>query len=396
MRHILLFYLLLFSLFSSGQINLNGLPFIRNFTPEEYDASDQNWAAVQDHRGIMYFGNNEGVVLEFDGRSWRKIPVHGNARVLSLAVDSVGTIYVGSVGEFGYLKPNNNGKLEYYSISEHVKDSLVNFSDIFKTYIVKEDVYFFSQNYLFRYDGSNVSIFDINPNRDYYNLFSFTANNRIYIGSYILGLREHIDNTTIIAPNGVFFAQKNIFSITAYDKHWVDIVTNDGIYRYHQETGEVIELSSLNKIFGETNENEAIPYHATPLSDNSLGVGFLFGERFNFVHLDSMQRPITVVNNSNGLQDESVIFLNQPQKGNSSVWLSLNNGISRIDIHSQVRVFSEESGLRGGVLSITEYNGVLFVGTMSGVFYRKQDEHGFTHFQQLSQINSSTWSFIVF
>ncbi|HNO10424.1 MAG TPA: hypothetical protein PKI67_05820 [bacterium] len=51
-----------------------GEPFIRNYFPQEYRAQSQNWSIVQDHRGLMYFGNNDGV-LEFDGIRWRLSPL---------------------------------------------------------------------------------------------------------------------------------------------------------------------------------------------------------------------------------------------------------------------------------------------------------------------------------
>ena len=49
---------------------------IRNYSPREYNASPQNWAIVQDKRGVMYFGNNKGKgkgILEYDGVKWRLI-----------------------------------------------------------------------------------------------------------------------------------------------------------------------------------------------------------------------------------------------------------------------------------------------------------------------------------
>jgi hypothetical protein len=47
-----------------------GFPIVENYVSKEYSANVQNWAIVQDHRGVMYFGNGEGV-LEYDGVSWR-------------------------------------------------------------------------------------------------------------------------------------------------------------------------------------------------------------------------------------------------------------------------------------------------------------------------------------
>ena len=67
--------------------------FLRSFTPKDYQASPQNWAVVEDQRGVMYFGNTE-CVLEYDGVSWRKIPVSNGSGVRSLATDESGTVYV--------------------------------------------------------------------------------------------------------------------------------------------------------------------------------------------------------------------------------------------------------------------------------------------------------------
>ena len=49
-----------------------GRPFLKVYSPKEYNAGLQNWAIVQDHRGVMYFGNNPGVLV-YDGISWRMI-----------------------------------------------------------------------------------------------------------------------------------------------------------------------------------------------------------------------------------------------------------------------------------------------------------------------------------
>jgi len=142
MRLIKFILLLLVSTISFGQINERGLPFIRNFTPEEYDASDQNWVAVQDHRGIMYFGNNDRGVLEYDGKTWRQIPVPNNASVRSLATDSTGRVYVGITGDFGYLSPTPSGKLEYKSLTHLIEDSTINILDIHKVHFHKGYIYF--------------------------------------------------------------------------------------------------------------------------------------------------------------------------------------------------------------------------------------------------------------
>lgn len=64
--------LIFFCLFANGLFsqpyNEQGATLIRHYTGKEYRGSPQVWCAVQDKRGIIYFGDNDGI-LEFDGRT---------------------------------------------------------------------------------------------------------------------------------------------------------------------------------------------------------------------------------------------------------------------------------------------------------------------------------------
>src|SRR5439155_4876651 len=91
-----------------------GLPFLRNYSPKEYGAQAQNWAVTQDRRGLIYIGNNDGVLV-YDGVRWRTIRVANRSQVRSLDVDAAGTVYVGARGDFGYLAADESGTLRYVS-----------------------------------------------------------------------------------------------------------------------------------------------------------------------------------------------------------------------------------------------------------------------------------------
>jgi len=95
-----------------GQSNKEeGRPFITNYSPNLHDANPQNWDIQQDDRGVMYFGNSDGI-LEYDGYNWRLIKTPKNNVVRSLAKDKNGTIWVGGSGEIGFLSPDSTGKME--------------------------------------------------------------------------------------------------------------------------------------------------------------------------------------------------------------------------------------------------------------------------------------------
>ena len=67
-----------------------GVTAMHYHAPQEYQAAPQIWAVVQDPRGLLYFGT-DGVIVEYDGVSWRQIAVPG-ATVRALAVDAAGRI----------------------------------------------------------------------------------------------------------------------------------------------------------------------------------------------------------------------------------------------------------------------------------------------------------------
>ena len=116
-------------------------PFIRKYMPQEYGAQEQNWAVAQDDRGIIYVGNNVGI-LEYDGASWRMIRMPNQTVVRSLAKDDHGRIYAGALGEFGYLAPDEHGQMQFVSLLEHVPAENREFADVWRTLVTPEGVYF--------------------------------------------------------------------------------------------------------------------------------------------------------------------------------------------------------------------------------------------------------------
>ena len=74
-------------------ISITHVAYASNFLPEassynikNYNAGHQNWACAQGSDGIMYFGNNKGLLV-YDGFSWDLFPVPGNYIVRSLYVE---------------------------------------------------------------------------------------------------------------------------------------------------------------------------------------------------------------------------------------------------------------------------------------------------------------------
>src|SRR6056297_3012779 len=118
--------------FVFAQNQRTGLAFIRNYSPKEYGQHIQNWAILQDQRGMMYIGNGNGV-MEYDGESFRLIEFPDKATTRSMAIDTSNRVYVGSVGDFGYLEPDSLGRTKYVSLVPETEEKYHNFADVWDT-----------------------------------------------------------------------------------------------------------------------------------------------------------------------------------------------------------------------------------------------------------------------
>ena len=168
---------------SKSQIKSIGIPDIENYSRKDYNASTQNWAIVQDKRGVLFFGNNDGL-LEFDGVNWRSIQMPNNSVVRSLAIDDHCKIYVGAFNEFGYLQTTKNGKIDYVSLVEMVPGELRNFGDIWKIHPVENGIIFQSFTEIFLFQNNKIKV--IAQKRDFH--FSFYVNDEFYITERNRGL----------------------------------------------------------------------------------------------------------------------------------------------------------------------------------------------------------------
>src|SRR5262245_14832523 len=92
-----------------------GRALLRSYPPEAYNGDAQNWAVLQDRRGVIYVGATGGV-MEFDGVTWRRILTPSRTTIRSLAQDDTGKIWVGGVGDLGYLQSNAKGETEFVSL----------------------------------------------------------------------------------------------------------------------------------------------------------------------------------------------------------------------------------------------------------------------------------------
>ncbi len=354
-----------------------GRPFVQNYSDRVYGANPQNWAVITDDRGFVYVGNSNGV-LEYDGVNWRLIPVKNGLEVRSLAKDSLGTIYVGSNGEFGKLVTNSRGIMMYESLSDRHTDYFaennIKFDDVWSTFGLDSGVIYYTDESLFRIQGDSLKWWDNNF------VFSHSSyvNGTLYIQTELFGL-VYLDETDNLSP---VIGGENLFGVSVrfilpFRDQLLIGTENSGIYLLELETGMMTPWNE------ETNAmlSQQQPYSAAVINKNNVVIGtFQAG-----IHLlDGQGNIIQTINKSNGLSDNAVTSMTLDE--DNGLWLATFNGVSRVEVASDLTAWNEAYGLTGSVTDVIRFQGKLYISTFSGVYYLQNNQP-----VRISDLNETTW-----
>jgi signal transduction histidine kinase/DNA-binding response OmpR family regulator/ligand-binding sensor domain-containing protein len=377
-----------------------GLPFIQNFSPNDYGgAHAQNWAVLQDNRGIMYFANSIGI-LEFDGVSWRLISMTTTAR--SLTMDENGTIYVGGRGEFGYLAPDSIGALQFVSLVEKIPEAYRDFSEVWQMSASQSAIYMRTREFLFRWRPKTTSakpkpIMDgelkiWRPQTQFSRLFVF--GDTVLVHQPDIGLMQLTEDSLQIVPNGDRFSEIPIRLMLAFPgknpngkETFLLCTRENGFFLFDMQTLKPFPVDAAINKFLDTRRL----YHGAVLPDNTIALASSDG---GLAVMDTAGHLQTYINQKSGLRSESVHFVYTDRQG--GMWLALNNGIARIEYPAPFSYFNEQSGLQGNIDFIQKYDGRLYLGGNTGVYMLSESRtaDGLPAFEQILNVGSNTGSFL--
>ncbi len=355
----------------------DGIPFIKNYSPNEYGQSTDNWAIAQDKRGVMYFGNASGV-LEYDGNTWSLITVSNSSLVRSIAISDEGIIYVGAVGEFGYISPDQKGKMEYHTLLDKLPENEKDFADVWKTYVGQDGVYFQTFSKLIRVKDNHVKIWK--PTTSFH--FSFYINGVLYINERGQGLKQLINDSLVLIKGGEVFKDIRIYAMLPYAQKQILIATREKGLMFLDKKADENHLFRQWNIEANDELIEAQIYGGTTLADNSYAFATL---QSGIVFMDDQGKITRILNKQSGLRDDIINYL-APDNQND-LWVALGNGLAHIEVSSPLSTLGDAQGLHGSVQDITKFKGTLYVATSLGVFGAVND-----YFVQVKGINSQSWA----
>jgi class 3 adenylate cyclase len=362
----------LFAGFLSAQINPEaGAFYYKQYLPENYGgASPQNWAAVQDLRGFMYFGNTDGV-LEYSGARWRKIPLSNGGVALSLAADDQGTVFVGGQGEIGFLKADATGMLNYVSLLDRIPAGDRNFGNVWKVYATKEGVLFGSFQRIFRWGPGGMKVWRPASKTKFGYLFVVSGSPYVQAGDLCRIVGDALEP---VAGGETFTASNRVQEVFSYTGA-LTVATNDALYRSdgRKFTKWTTSVDNLLRDYS--------IYTVTALRNGDLAIGTLHGGLLLLTPQGALDH---VIDRKSGIASDAVNSMYVD--GDGSLWLMLSNGIAHVGIELPLTRFAERQGLEEIVIAIHRQNGSVYAGNMTGLNRLVSSPAGSSHFEPVSGI----------
>ncbi|MCU0474364.1 MAG: SpoIIE family protein phosphatase [Bacteroidales bacterium] len=415
-RFIVLPILFSFVFIVSAQVNKYGTPLMKSYGMQITRGAEYNWAITKDKFGAVYFGNDDNMVIRYDGSKWTSITINqDNATIVrALGADQNGIIYVGGPNEFGYIEPDSSGTRVYVSLASRLssaKDitstaasdtlkSRTAVSDDFSigniaSLIVKDSsVYFLSQRTLIIYNMYRESLSYINLRQLGYRQFVriFSIADRILLSDNNDGIFEFRAGQIIQTPGGRFFSRKMCLTILPYRENEVIIATVEaGIFRYNYSSGSVDSTFIEKKVFNKLKEMRI--YCGVKLITGEM----VFGTMTDGIYVFNSNGQFTGhwTSQTTDMNDNVVSALYSDPDASSELWVATAGSVTKAYVNIPFTHISEKSGLDGSVNQFIKFNGSVYVSTDKGLFKSSVNEDGSRIFSQYSNISSQVFPLFV-
>jgi diguanylate cyclase (GGDEF)-like protein len=371
---LLLGLVLIFAILLPAQKQDLGSPLITNYQSELYQARSQNWVVLQDRRGVMYFGNSNGI-LEFDGQHWQLIPVPGDEAIRSLASGPDGTIYYGSIGELGYLTVSATGKVSAVSLKEAIPKAEQAFNDVWQAESCKDGIYFLTRSSIFRFHGGKITAL---PGK-FASSQACALNGTLFYADLENGICLVDGNNVVPLPQlaGVFSSKRITLSPFGRHELLVGRVSGDflhiNISSFWDEKSQRYDITrpapkdiiqDFPCEFGAfLKDNNAFLYKLVPLGLDSFAISTL---KAGIITFNRAGKILQLINKDAGLLDNAVYGLLADRSNN--LWAATNSNIAHIELSVPQSIFGERNGIEGVPISTYFHKGRLYVGTFQNLF----------------------------
>lgn len=369
---LLLFFLLIGSCILAQPVR----PFVTNYTPKEYgyQYSGYTHSVCADSSGFLFAGTAYGI-LQFNGYTWSFIPVKTGTYIYSLSCYE-GRIYAGCHGDFGYLEPDHQGRLQYISLLDKIPGEPVAFSAIWKIIPRSQKIFFQSEEAVFVYDGKKIQV--VRPGTSFH--LAFSDGKEVYIREREKGLMKWEKEKFTFERGSQFLADTGVFGVLQWENNTRMIITQEaGFFLWSDSIFTQVLPAATKQLF-----SDAMLVGAQLLPDKHIAVYTIK----NGIYILNPEFGIVArYSNATGMRSSEIHDLTADAYGN--LWAATQKGVCRIQYQSPYSFFGESAGISGNVQSLALYNGKCFAGTTEGLFSAGISEPTYT---ETGKVKGGIWA----
>ncbi|MES2777003.1 MAG: triple tyrosine motif-containing protein [Bacteroidota bacterium] len=365
MKRSLLFMLLAFAM-AIPALSQNSIlfPGIVHYTKKVYGAGNQTRSIGQDKRGILYFANDDGLLV-FDGTYWKTYPLPNKSIVRSLVVVN-DRIYTGGQQEIGYFFFNKQGGLAYQSLMPLIPTAENEFTDVWHVVSYGKDIFFQSNKRIFRFHDNKITAFkSINWS------FLGTAHGMLIGQQYEKRLVKFKDGQWEPIKNNYVFSGNDsaIRSVTDFGASTVLITTlKAGVYQMNGETVTKFETTDLATI------SSKIIYWSVAIDTGLTAIA----TKLNGCYVINSKGEITQhLSKVQGLQTNNITTIFPDKEKN--LWLGFDNGIDLVIHDNAIKHINPDRENKGPGYSAIIHKNQLYLGTALGLYTVPLVEPGNLH-----------------
>ena len=352
-KRFLSFLLIIFcaSAFFPQIVSEKGVPWIDNYSLQDYGDVGKVWETSASSKGLVYFATEKGL-LEFDGKDWVLYKgSKGITRSVFVASDSL--IYTGSDMDFGVWRRNQLYDFEYQSLYPYKQVASKESEEFWDTYVLNGNPVFIShQNLYIQKKGKITKI-----KAPYKFNGSYFVDHQIFLVDERFGLYRFSGDSLEPIYNKDLDVVSNISGICKKGKGLLLVTRNNGLYDFQSGVLQPIQNSISQKI-----KSDKV------FSFTTIGnMYWVFGTILNGVYItDNQGNIIHHINKHKGLQNNTILSLSYDTFGN--LWMGTDYGLSKINLNNKMTYFFDYQGVYGTAYAGLQKGNEFYLGTNQGLY----------------------------
>lgn len=360
-------------------------PHITNINRDIYKAANKNWSVAQDERGIMYFGNDIGL-LESDGMDWQLHRIPNSPIIRAVAASSYNTIFTGGFEELGRWDRDISGTLKYTSFKPLVKEKSLQNENVWKVWVDNDKVYFQSFSSIYIYDSENETINTLNLSNGF--LFLIKVRDEFWVQEIFGALYTLKNDALHKVKESDFFAGTTIRVILPYDKDNYLIGTSSGeVYVYDGSKFILWNKNLSSQLQGKELNNG--------LYSSERNTYYLGTQLDGLYEVDHQGNIISHFSTQNSLQNNTILSLYEDNRSN--IWVAMDRGLAYLSYTKGLSYYKANERDAGAVYDAVFWNNNLLLGTNQGVYYasidKLKEQNFFSYLKLIEGTQGQVWTF---